>query len=45
MHGAKQLNVGGLWSCLFLTLLVLPAEYAIWRQWQFSHAPVAMTES
>lgn len=24
--------VGGLWSCMFLTLLVLPA-YAIWRRW------------
>jgi Cu(I)/Ag(I) efflux system membrane protein CusA/SilA len=23
--------VGGLWSCMFLTLLVLPAAYAIWR--------------
>jgi Cu(I)/Ag(I) efflux system membrane protein CusA/SilA len=26
--------VGGLWSCMFLTLLVLPAAYAIWRRWQ-----------
>jgi Cu(I)/Ag(I) efflux system membrane protein CusA/SilA len=26
--------VGGLWSCLFLTLLVLPAGYAIWRRSQ-----------
>jgi len=33
--------VGGLWSCMFLTLLVLPAAYAIWRRWQFSHARVA----
>jgi len=36
--------VGGLWSCLFLTLLVLPAAYAIWRRRQFdregSPAPV-----
>jgi Cu(I)/Ag(I) efflux system membrane protein CusA/SilA len=24
--------VGGLWSCLFLTLLVLPAAYTIWRR-------------
>jgi copper/silver efflux system protein len=35
--------VGGLWSCMFLTLLVLPAAYAIWRRWQFSRAPVAAT--
>lgn len=27
--------VGGLWSCMFLTLLVLPAAYAIWRRWRF----------
>jgi Cu(I)/Ag(I) efflux system membrane protein CusA/SilA len=27
--------VGGLWSCMFLTLLVLPAVYAIWRRAQF----------
>jgi Cu(I)/Ag(I) efflux system membrane protein CusA/SilA len=37
--------VGGLWSCMFLTLLVLPAAYAIWRRWQFDRtraaAPVA----
>jgi Cu(I)/Ag(I) efflux system membrane protein CusA/SilA len=26
--------VGGLWSCLLLTLLVLPAGYAIWRRSQ-----------
>jgi Cu(I)/Ag(I) efflux system membrane protein CusA/SilA len=26
--------VGGLWSCMFLTLLVLPAAYAIWRRRQ-----------
>jgi Cu(I)/Ag(I) efflux system membrane protein CusA/SilA len=26
--------VGGLWSCMFLTLLVLPAAYAIWRRGQ-----------
>jgi Cu(I)/Ag(I) efflux system membrane protein CusA/SilA len=30
--------VGGLWSCMFLTLLVLPAVYAIWRRRQFSTA-------
>ncbi len=28
--------VGGLWACMFLTLLVLPAAYAIWRRWQFT---------
>lgn len=27
--------VGGLLSCTFLTLLVLPAAYAFWRQWQW----------
>ena len=27
--------VGGLWSCMFLTLLVLRAAYAIWRRFQF----------
>ena len=32
--------VGGLWSCMFLTLLVLPAAYAIWRRWQFDRRPV-----
>ena len=32
--------VGGLWACMFLTLLVLPAAYAIWRRWQFKHHPV-----
>jgi Cu(I)/Ag(I) efflux system membrane protein CusA/SilA len=26
--------VGGLWSCILLTLLVLPATYAIWRRHQ-----------
>jgi Cu(I)/Ag(I) efflux system membrane protein CusA/SilA len=26
--------VGGLWSCMFLTLLVLPAAYAMWRRHQ-----------
>ncbi len=26
--------VGGLWSCMFLTLLVLPAAYSIWRRGQ-----------
>lgn len=26
--------VGGLWSCLVLTLLVLPAAYTMWRRRQ-----------
>lgn len=26
--------VGGLWSCVVLTLLVLPAAYAMWRRHQ-----------
>jgi hypothetical protein len=26
--------LGGLWSCGFLTLLVLPAAYAMWRRHQ-----------
>jgi hypothetical protein len=26
--------VGGLWSCMLLTLLVLPAGYTIWRRHQ-----------
>jgi Cu(I)/Ag(I) efflux system membrane protein CusA/SilA len=31
--------VGGLWFCMFLTLMVLPAAYAMWRRWQFAHRP------
>ena len=34
--------VGGLWSCMVLTLLVLPAAYTIWRRHQVR---VAMTVS
>jgi copper/silver efflux system protein len=30
--------VGGLWSCMFLTLLVLPAAYAMWRRHQVRSA-------
>jgi Cu(I)/Ag(I) efflux system membrane protein CusA/SilA len=37
--------VGGLWSCMFLTLLVLPAAYAIWRRWQFVRGSVAVAQS
>jgi len=38
--------VGGLWSCMFLTLLVLPAAYAMWRRHQVraslaAHQPLA----
>lgn len=29
--------VGGLWACMFLTLLVLPAAYALWRHGQWRH--------
>jgi Cu(I)/Ag(I) efflux system membrane protein CusA/SilA len=34
--------VGGLWSCMLLTLLVLPAAYAMWRR---HHVRVAFTAS
>jgi copper/silver efflux system protein len=37
--------VGGLWACMFLTLLVLPAVYTIWRRWQFDKHPMAVTAS
>lgn len=30
--------VGGLWFCMFLTLLVIPAAYAMWRHSQFQRA-------
>lgn len=30
--------VGGLWSCMLLTLLVLPAAYAMWRRHQMRAA-------
>lgn len=30
--------VGGLWACMFLTLLVLPAAYALWRSHQWTRA-------
>lgn len=33
--------VGGLWSCMFLTLLVIPAAYAIWRRNQLKHVDFA----
>jgi len=34
--------VGGLWSCMFLTLLVLPAAYAIWRRRQVEAGAIAL---
>jgi Cu(I)/Ag(I) efflux system membrane protein CusA/SilA len=34
--------VGGLWSCMVLTLLVLPAAYAMWRRHQV-HAALAQS--
>ena len=33
--------VGGLWSCMLLTLLVLPAGYAIWRRFQLGRGRLA----
>ncbi|MBL8140353.1 MAG: efflux RND transporter permease subunit, partial [Acidobacteria bacterium] len=30
--------VGGLWSCMVLTLLVLPAAYTMWRRGQVRRA-------
>ena len=33
--------VGGLWSCMLLTLLVLPAAYAMWRREQVRRAIAA----
>jgi Cu(I)/Ag(I) efflux system membrane protein CusA/SilA len=33
--------IGGLWSCMLLTLLVLPAAYTIWRRYQVRAATAA----
>ncbi len=33
--------VGGLWSCMVLTLLVLPAAYSIWRRRQIGSSSLA----
>ncbi|MGB2712884.1 MAG: efflux RND transporter permease subunit, partial [Vicinamibacterales bacterium] len=33
--------VGGLWSCMVLTLLVLPAAYAMWRRHQIRSTQLA----
>jgi Cu(I)/Ag(I) efflux system membrane protein CusA/SilA len=33
--------VGGLWSCMVLTLLVLPAAYTMWRRGQMRRAATA----
>lgn len=32
--------IGGVFSCLVLTLLVLPAAYSIWRRWQLRHGTI-----
>jgi len=37
--------VGGLWSCMLLTLLVLPAAYAMWRRGQVRRAMVVVLPS
>lgn len=37
--------VGGLWSCMLLTLLVLPAAYAMWRRHQVRAAIAAAGEA
>lgn len=34
--------VGGLWSCMLLTLLVLPAAYAMWRRHQVRTAMIVL---
>jgi Cu(I)/Ag(I) efflux system membrane protein CusA/SilA len=34
--------VGGLWSCMLLTLLVLPAAYAMWRRHQVRSSAAVM---
>jgi len=36
--------VGGLWSCMLLTLLVLPAAYAMWRRHQVRAAAVLLDQ-
>jgi Cu(I)/Ag(I) efflux system membrane protein CusA/SilA len=36
--------VGGLWSCMLLTLLVLPAAYAMWRRGQVRRANIAAAD-
>ena len=35
--------VGGLWSCMLLTLLVLPAAYATWRRMQLKKLTLQLT--
>jgi Cu(I)/Ag(I) efflux system membrane protein CusA/SilA len=39
--------VGGLWSCMLLTLLVLPAAYSMWRRRQvrMGHVTRAVAEA
>jgi Cu(I)/Ag(I) efflux system membrane protein CusA/SilA len=36
--------VGGLWSCMLLTLLVLPAAYAMWRRAEVGAAAAAVVQ-
>lgn len=37
--------VGGLWFCMFLTLLVIPAAYALWRHAQLKALGAARNEA
>lgn len=37
--------VGGLWACMFLTLLVLPAAYTFWRRYQFGRGDFDLGEN
>lgn len=37
--------VGGLWSCMFLTLLVLPAAYTISRRWEFARSDIQVANN
>lgn len=34
--------IGGLWSAMLLTLLVLPAAYVIWRRWQLARGRLSV---
>jgi len=34
--------IGGLWTCMILTLLVLPAAYVIWRRWQLRRGALTL---
>ena len=37
--------VGGLWSCMVLTLLVLPATYTMWRRGQVRRSVTAQSRA